>query len=142
MRKYLRKNHKVRPLTDLEEHLNFDRLPDGVYAFISPISYSDDYAESLKSREAYKNIHYPTGAARQLEIHKLKDSSFFMIGYISNETAFKMQTSTDEIKILFFTDLWAEALRLVAIPFDRIIVGEVREFREIYVIDLKLEPMK
>ena len=124
-REALRKQHKVRRLEERENGLPISALPKGVYGFDIP------WANPSRDRTLSRD----SGGTAVLEVHKLRNGSVMLVGFVSKEDASKLAGSTVEVQL--FPSPWEGATRLVAIPVQRITEFSHRsEFRD--VLDLKL----
>ncbi len=103
----LREEHGVRPLTEDEEGTGIDQLPEGVYGFTCAIGQWD--APLFRKR-----------IFLSYEMHKLRDGSPVLIGYVSSEDAERMSRREGRVTIHLFPDRQEEATHLVSIPLFRV----------------------
>jgi hypothetical protein len=130
---HLRTEHGVRPLTDLEEDLPVSKLPDGVYGFCWP-DYLPEADQSRLTNQPTTNFDF--------EVHKLRNGSAFVVGFVGQQTALQLETGTISGKIVLFRAPWDEASSLVSIPLDRITSSECRKFRDGEMLEIEIMPRR
>lgn len=131
----IRQKNQVRPLRELEDELPLDKLPNGVFGFVSSGGIKPIYFEYIRLNRSGLERGY-------LEIHKLHDGTVVFLGYVSQESALRIETSKSDIDINLFTIKWEEARMLVGIPLTRVLSSERRRFRDGDVLDLRLRPAR
>lgn len=123
----LREEHGVRPLTEEEEGTGIDQLPEGVYGFTNAVGQWD---APLFRKRIYLSY----------EMHKLRDGSPVLIGYVSSEDAERMRQSTGTVTIRLFSDRQEAAPHLVHIPLERVRRHKQHSERTGQGLELELEP--
>ncbi|MCS6816369.1 MAG: hypothetical protein N0A16_10690 [Blastocatellia bacterium] len=123
----LREEHGVRPLTEEEEGTGIDQLPEGVYGFTSAVGQWDAPLFRKKIFLSY-------------EMHKLRDGSPVLIGYVSSEDAERMRRPTGTATIRLFPDRQDDAPHLVCIPLEQIRRHKQHSERTGRGLELELEP--
>jgi hypothetical protein len=117
----LRREHQLRPLTELEDGKRTQDVPNGVYGF----SMCD--VVSLRTKP---------GNTFSLEIHKHHDGIIYYVGYASDEDVAKYLARPKNFHILTFPHSWEKAPTLFEIPVDFVSKCEVRPIGERYLFDL------
>jgi len=135
VRTIMRQKNQVRPLREIEDELYLDKLPNGVFGFVSSINITPTYSKYIRLNRSGLERGY-------LEIHKLHDGTVVFLGYVSQESALRIETSKSDIDIHLFTIKWEEARMLVDIPLTRVLWSEPRNFRDGKVLDLRLRPAR
>ncbi len=123
----LREEHGVRPLTEEEEGMGIDQLPDGVYGFTNAVGQWDAPLFRKKIFLSY-------------EMHKLRDGSPVLIGYVSPEDAERMRQPTGTVTIRLFPERQDDASHLVHIPLERVRRHKQHSERMGRGLELELEP--
>ena len=124
----LRARHQVRPLSDPEEGFGIDRLPNGVYGFT--------YAPDKPSAPLFRNNPY-----HSFEMHKLPDGAAFIVGFVSLETAEKIDAGKEALHIDLFPEPQEGAQTLAAVPCSRVTHHRELSIRE-GKLDLELGPLQ
>jgi hypothetical protein len=117
----LRRQHHLRPLTELENGKKARDLPNGIFGF------SMCSVESLGSKR---------GDTFSLEIHKHQDGIVYYVGYASGEHIGKYLSRQKNFHILASPRAWEEASSLFEIPVDFVSKCEERPSRDGYLFDL------
>jgi hypothetical protein len=123
----LREEHGVRPLTEEEEGTGIDQLPDGVYGFTNAVGQWDAPLFRKKIFLSY-------------EMHKLRDGSPLLIGYVSSDDAERMRHSSEGVTIRLFPDRQPDAPHLVSIPLERVRRHKQHSERTGRGLELELDP--
>ncbi len=123
----LREEHGVRPLTEAEEGTGIDQLPEGVYGFTCAVGQWD---APLFRRKIFLSY----------EMHKLRDGSPVLIGYVSPEDAERMKHRESAVTIHLFPDRQEGATELVSIPLERVRRHRQHSERTGRGLELELEP--
>jgi hypothetical protein len=122
----LREEHGVRPLTEDEEGTGIDQLPEGVYGFTCAVGQWDAPLFRKKIFLSY-------------EMHKLRDGSPVLIGYVSPEDAERMRRREGRVTIHLFPDRQEEATHLVSVPLFRVRRHKQHSERTGHGVELELE---
>ena len=130
----LRSKHEVRPLAEIENELQLEKIPRGTYGFMFASHFDFE-------RDRIPVLTEDMAGPGMIEIRKLGDGRVTLLGFVSQEAALKIQTNLEATEILFFTDEWEEARTYVSIPLSRVTESNSRIFRKAYVIDLKIKPV-
>ena len=118
----LRRKHGVRSLTELEADLEFSRMPAGSYGFIGTAWL--DYL--IRGEEG------PSVRREQMsgfEIHKLNNGETLMVGFVSRETALRLQAGSGKVEALLFTEPWEEAKQPVGVFLSNLEKARAYAFR-------------
>src|SRR5262249_19968855 len=99
----LRREHQLRPLTQVEDGAKIRDLPNGIYGF------SMCNVESLRAKR---------GNTFSLEIHKHDDGIVYYVGYASDEQIGKYFALQKNFHILTFPHPMEKASSLFEIPVD------------------------
>ena len=119
----IRKNHHLRPLSDIEDGITIEKVPSGIYGFSM-------CTIMLRTR--------PTSFF-SLEIHKHYDETIYYVGFVSNEHAGKFAAHQKHFDITVYPQPWEGASSIIEIPGDLVSRCQVRPFRRSYTYDLFLE---
>ena len=106
-REALRERHQVRLITEAEEGVGSDRLPDGVYGFA--------YAPGALTFPLFCRHTY-----QSYEVHKLRGGTLCLVGFLPTETASQIETAKDALPIRLLADPQDGARAPVTIPLDRV----------------------
>ena len=117
----LRREHQLRPLTELEDGANIRDLPNGIYGF------SMCRVESLRAKR---------GATFSLEIHKHYDGIVYYVGYAADEQIRRYFALQKNFHILTFPHSIEKASSLFEIPVDFVSKCEERPLDAGYLFDL------
>jgi hypothetical protein len=117
----LRREHQLRPLTELENGIKIQDVPKGVYGF------SMCSVLSLKPKRSNPF---------SLEIHKHHDGIVYYVGYASDEDVGKYLARPKNFHILMFAQPLEKAPSLLEIPVDFVSKCEERPFGDGYLFDL------
>jgi hypothetical protein len=117
----LRREHQLRPLSELEDGKKIQDVPNGVYGF----SMCD--VASLRTKP---------GNTLSLEIHKHHDGIIYYVGYASDEDVAKYLSRPKNFHILTFPRSGEKAPTLFEIPVDFVSKCEARPIGEGYLFDL------
>jgi len=117
----LRREHQLRPLSELENGTQIQGIPNGVYGF------SMCSLISLRPRR---------GNTSSLEIHKHHDGIVYYVGYASDDDVGKYLARPKNFHILLFPHPWEKAPSLFEIPVDFVSKCEERPLGDAYVFDL------
>ena len=123
----LREEHGVRPLTEEEEGTGIDQLPEGVYGFTCAVGQWDAPLFRKKIFLSY-------------EMHKRRDGSPVLVGYVSPEDAERMKPREGVVTIHLFPDRQEGATELVSIPLERVRRHRQHSERTGRGLELELEP--
>ena len=123
----VRARHQVRALGDLENQIALSKLPNGVYGYVPP---------SAIGREKDPAIYQRKSPEAFLEIHKLSSTEILLVGFVSQESALRLETIEGTMPLLLFPDPWEEARTVAAIPMAQIDSSSSRPFKNSHVLDL------
>ncbi len=131
----------VRKLEPLETGKYIEKLPDGIYGYVSggriesELKYAGAYSEFM-NLSSHKSENYT------FEVQK-RNGSYFIIGFVGDETFSRIGEANEEksINITLSPQSWDLAKHAVEIPFNAIESIETREIdtnqeQTIYVMDL------
>jgi hypothetical protein len=104
-REELRKNRELRVVAGDEEGGDVFRLPNGLYGF----TYSPAYKEM--PIYAKKPLH-------AFEVHRLKDGTVHMVGYVTPEVLQKIEAKTGMVEAILYPDPFQNATALVSLSLD------------------------
>ena len=116
----LRQAHQLRSLTEREDGMNLQDLPNGIYGF---------------SMCSVVSLSAKRGSTFSLEIHK-HDGIIFYVGYASDEDIEKYLTQQKNFHILMFPHSWERASSLFEVPIEFVSKCEERPVEDGYVFDL------
>jgi hypothetical protein len=117
----LRRQRQLRPLTQAEDGIKVQDLPEGAYGF------SRCDVLSVRARGAVPSL---------LEVHKYHDRIVYYVGYASTDDIEKYLSRQKNFHIVLSPDPKAKASSLVQIPVDFISKCEVRPSGDGYLFDL------
>jgi len=123
----LRMKHELRPVTTEEDGTGVDRLPPGVYGFT--------YSPGTVSAPLFRNRK-----SENYEIHKLKDGTVVVLGYVAEAEAKALARSGEPVALRVFPHLTDEAPSLVRVPAHRIRSRREHSQREGQGLELLVEP--
>jgi hypothetical protein len=103
----LRREHGVRVVTDAEEGVGLDALPEGVYGFT--------YSPALPNAPLFAVRRY-----RSYETHKVPSGEACIVGFAPPDTARQLQSADREMTVVIQPEPDNEATALVTIPYARI----------------------
>jgi hypothetical protein len=126
-RQILRSRHQVRPLLALEETLELDKLPNGVYGFtLVPARLNSPVLK--------------TPQPDLFEVHKTDDGAIVVLGFVSWQTASIMETACGRFQVNLSSMPSAEASVLVSIPMSRVIRHKQSCSRDESLLEMEVEP--
>jgi len=123
----LRAEHTLRPVTEQEEGLGVDAVPNGVYGF----TYSPAFVNSPL---------YATRRFRCYETHRRADGSVYLLGFVSAEDAAKLKNQTDVVKICLQPEPEEGAEHFVELAHDRILHHRLVAVRTEHGVTMKVKP--
>jgi hypothetical protein len=126
-REALRAKNQVRPLTEEEEGVGLDRLPDGVYGFTCAVGQGD---APLFGKLVFQSY----------ELHKLTDGTVQLIGCVTEEDAARLKTSHGPVTIHLFSTSDERASVLVSIPLQQVRRHKEHSQRTGQGLELQVEP--
>lgn len=114
-RQYLRSRQHLRTLEPTEEGLTLSVVACGVFGFAQT---------GLLQQPSYLVIYQKDNGTR-FEIHKKRDGSGHLVGFISSETASSLERGDRPISfpVTIFASMVKEELKIVSIPLDMIRPG-------------------
>ena len=137
----LRRSDGVRPLRTLENELNINRLPAGVYGFTVPWIINTDSTGVVGGTGVDRiSLQQSSGGTAVMEIHKSAAGTIYVTGYVSETDLVRLQNPSrvaDAEVTLFFTP-YREFSLTVAIPISRIKTSDNRSVGDQYVNDLSV----
>jgi len=109
-RQWLRDEHKVRPLIDVESGLEISEAPLGIFGFSSGVSIAFD-GSLILSRSRSRP---------EFELHKLVDGSVYFVGFVGVESAALLRRDVwpGAVSFPFYSRAWDDAEEIVALPLD------------------------
>jgi hypothetical protein len=123
----LRAEHKLRLVTDAEEGLGVDAVPNGVYGF----TYSPAFVNSPL---------YATRRFRCYETHRRLDGSVYLMGFVSAEDAAKLANQTAPVEICLQPEPEEGAKHFVELPHTRILHHRLMAVRTEHGVTMKVGP--
>lgn len=106
-RQSFRDRVKLRLVTDKEDGLPLDRLPEGVYGF-----------STSPATDELPLFHKPI--FRCFELHKLAGGQVCWIGYVTEKEYNDFQTGAEPMTLDLYPDPYEQSNKLVSIPFGRV----------------------
>jgi hypothetical protein len=116
----LRRAHQLRALTEREDGIKIQDVPNGTYGF------------SMCSVVSLSTKRVNTSS---LEIHKHHDGIVYYVGYASDEDIGKYLARPKNFHILTYPHSWEKASSLYEIPVDFVSTCEARPFGDGYLFD-------
>jgi hypothetical protein len=115
-RQRMRQQHNVRRMEVLENELKFSVAPRGIFGFTQTVFIYDPSHLKLK-REFSESLDF--------EIHKMTDGNGQLIGFVSPDTAVKLQRDDRPAKFLvtIYNSMWSGASIIVPIRLSDIQKG-------------------
>jgi hypothetical protein len=117
----LRRKHRLRPLTALEDGTTIQDLPNGIYGF---------------SMCGVVSLSAKRGPTPSLEIHKHHDGIVYYVGYASDEHIRKYLAREMNFHIHTFPHSWGRSSTLFEIPVAFVAKCESRPSSDRYLFDL------
>lgn len=117
----LRREHQLRPLTEREDGINIQDVPNGMYGF---------------SMCSVVSLSAKRGNTFSLEIHKHHDGIVYYVGYASDEDIEKYLARPKNFHILTYPHAREKASSLYEIPVDFVSTCEARPVGDGYLFDL------
>ena len=117
----LRRAHQLRALTEREDGMKVQDLPNGIYGFAMC------NVESLSAKRSNTS---------GLEIHKHDDGIVYYVGYASDEDIGKYLALQKNFHIITFPNSSEKATSLFQIPVEFVSKCEARSFKDGYLFDL------
>lgn len=117
----LRRTHQLRPLTEREDGIKIQDVPNGTYGF---------------SMCSVVSLSAKRGNTFSLEIHKHHDGIVYYVGYASDEDVGKYLARPKNFHLLTFPHPWEKASSLYEIPVDFVSICEERPVKDGYLFDL------
>ena len=117
----LRREHELRPLTEREDGIKIQDVPNGIYGF---------------SMCSVVSLSAKRGNTFSLEIHKHHDGIVYYVGYASDEDIEKYLARPKNFHLLTYPHPWEKASSLYEIPIEFVSTCEVRPFVDGYLFDL------
>ena len=117
----LRRAHQLRALTEREDGMKVQDLPNGIYGFAMC------NVESLSAKRSNTS---------GLEIHKHDDGIVYYVGYASDEDIGKYLALQKNFRIITFPNSSEKATSLFQIPVEFVSKCEARSFKDGYLFDL------
>ena len=117
----LRREHELRPLTEREDGIKIQDVPNGIYGF----SMCRVVSLSAKRDNTFS-----------LEIHKHHDGIVYYVGYASDEDIEKYLARPKNFHLLTYPHAWEKASSLYEIPIEFVSTCEARPFGDGYLFDL------
>ena len=116
----LRRAHQLRPLTEREDGINIQNVPNGTYGF---------------SMCGVVSLSAKRGNTSSLEIHKHHDGIVYYVGYASDEDIEKYLARPKNFHILTYLHPGKKASSLYEIPVDFVSTCEARPVGDGYLFD-------
>lgn len=117
----LRREHQLRPLTEREDGIKIQDVPNGIYGF---------------SMCSVVSLSAKRGNTSSLEIHKHHDGIVYYVGYASDEHIEKYLARQKNFHILTVPHSRERASSLYEIPIDFVSICEARPLGDGYLFDL------
>jgi len=118
----LRKRNNVIRMKETESGKPLTEIPPGSFGFADEI----DLTHSLKARLEEMRIE-PRAAEDRFEVHKLLDGEIELLVYVGPETLEHLRSGLSRGEaVTFFSDKWADASSLVAVPIEGFQCSRVR----------------
>lgn len=117
----LRREHQLRPLTEREDGMKIQDVPNGIYGF---------------SMCSVVSLSAKRGNTSSLEIHKHHDGIVYYVGYASDEHIEKYLARQKNFHILTVPHSRERASSLYEIPIDFVSICEARPLGDGYLFDL------
>lgn len=110
-RQWLRDEHKVRPLIDVESGLEISEAPLGIFGFSSGVHIAFDGSLTLSRSRSPSN---------EFELHRLVDGSVYFVGFVGVESAAQLRRDVwpGAVSFPFYSRAWDDADEIVALPLD------------------------
>jgi hypothetical protein len=124
----LRTKHQVRTIQQEDEGLGVDRQPNGVYGFTYSPAEENFPLFSKQDLNSY-------------EAHKLPDGSVLLVGFVTGETANKIEAGRETMTAYLFPVPKEEAAVMVSIPMARVISHTQHSQRQGTGLELQIGPI-
>lgn len=122
----LRDTNRVRLVTDAEEGMGANALPAGVYGFT--------YSPALENSPLFATRRF-----RTYETHKRHDGSVWLLGFVSDDDAAKLD-GPDTVEVCLQPEPEPGVERFVAIAYSRIRHHRLISVRDEHGITMKVSP--
>lgn len=106
-REKLRAERKLRLIEKSEAGSGYEFVPDGVYGFT--------YSPGSDGVPVFVQHTFQC-----FEVHKLGDSTFHFIGYMTEDDANALNAATEPVDLKLYPEPYEKAQRFVSVPKDRI----------------------
>ncbi len=123
----LRAEYQLRPVSEAEEGLGVNAVPDGVYGF----TYSPAFENSPL---------YATRRFRCYETHRRHDGTVYLLGFVSDADAAKLTSQTDVVEICLQPEPEEGHERFVILSHDRIRQHRLVSVRTEHGVTMKVAP--
>lgn len=113
----LRKRNNVARMKDAESGKMLAEIPAGSFGFADDI----EIRRSLRDSRIEKLTLETHAPDERFELHKLLDGQIELVGYVGPETLEHVRSGlSQEEAITFFSDTWANATNIVAVPLAKL----------------------
>jgi hypothetical protein len=124
---HLREELDLRPVTDAEEGLGVNVVPNGVFGFT--------YSPAVENSPLYRERRF-----RCYETHRLRDGTVNLLGFVSAEDAHKLERVADVVEICLQPEPEEDAEVFVVIPHVRIRQHRLMSVRTEHGVTMKVGP--
>jgi hypothetical protein len=127
----LRQRHGVRRLSQFESGKTTDEIPSGSFGFAYPSSFEHSFEPNRIPIELFSSEGI-------FEIHKLRDGSLVVLGYVGTESYLRLQEGAQAgDSFSLYSGPFKAFSHLVSIPVNRIECSRVRPVASVRVADCK-----